>query len=124
MPSNKPRILIVDDGLSLCDILVNLLSYEGYDTVIAHESKSALQILKKETFDLMLLDLKLPDTNGVELLEKAIKLVPGIQVVMISGQGTIDIAVDATSLLSPPPPIGFNNLESNELFLFSVFFFC
>ena len=96
MPSKKPQILIVDDDLSLCDILVNLLSYEGYDTVVANEGKSALQILKNETFDLMLLDLKLPDTSGVDLLDKAVKLAPGIQVVMISGQGTIDIAINAT----------------------------
>lgn len=96
MPAKKSRVFIVDDDLSLCDILVNLLSYEGYSTRVAHDGKTALEILKEETFDLMLLDLKLPDVSGVDLLDRVIDIASGIQVVMISGQATIDIAIDAT----------------------------
>ena len=96
MTSTKPRLLIVDDDHSLCKILANLLSYEGYDTEIAHEGKAAFSKLKGHPFHLMLLDLKLPDMSGLKVLEKAVRLVRGLQVVMISGQGTIDIAVEAT----------------------------
>lgn len=92
----RPSVFIVDDDQSLCEILANLLKYEGYRTDMAHDGKTALTKLRQISYDLMLLDLKLPDTTGMSVLEKALKIIPTLQTIMISGQGTIDLAVEAT----------------------------
>ena len=98
MVKKKPRVLIVDDDHSLCEIIANVLSDEDYETGIANDGKTALSKLKKDSFDLMLLDLKLLDMSGMKILKKAIEIKPSIQVVMISGQGTISTAVEATRI--------------------------
>lgn len=98
MVLKKSRILVVDDDRSLAEILVNILDYAGYSTDVANDGKTALLKMDKNAFDLLLLDLKLPDMSGMKILEKAMGKEPPIQVVMISGQGTIQTAVEATRI--------------------------
>lgn len=98
MALKKSRILVVDDDRSLSEILVNILDYAGYSTDVANDGKTALLKMDKKAFDLLLLDLKLPDMSGMKILEKAMGKEPPIQVVMISGQGTIQTAVEATRI--------------------------
>jgi len=98
MSKKRSKILIVDDDRSLSEILINILEYAGYETETAYNGKSAMTKIEANYFDLMLLDLKLPDASGMEILKKAMKNKSSLQVVMISGQGTINTAVEATKL--------------------------
>ncbi|MBN2417298.1 sigma-54-dependent Fis family transcriptional regulator [bacterium] len=100
MHGSKNKILIVDDDKNISAILVNILDYEGYECEFASNGKSALAKLKKNPYDLVLLDLALPDISGLEVLKEAVDdgnfHTP--QVVMISGQGTIHTALRATRM--------------------------
>jgi two-component system nitrogen regulation response regulator NtrX len=96
MSVKKPRILIVDDDRSFCEILKNMLEYEGYLINTAHDGKTGIKKLDEKHFDIALLDLKLPDILGLKVLKKAREITPPVQVVMISGEGTIHTAVEAT----------------------------
>jgi len=100
MPSDlkNQNILVVDDDPSIRESLKEILSFEGYTCQAAADGKDALEKLKKNSIDLMLLDLRLPRIDGLEVLKKSISLHPEIPVVMISGQGTIQLAVEATKI--------------------------
>lgn len=98
MAGKKPRVLIIDDDVSLSKMLVNILEYEGYICQISNDGKDALRSLRDGYFDLVILDLKLPDINGMTILDEAMKKAHPPQVVMISGQGTIHAAVEATKI--------------------------
>jgi two-component system, NtrC family, nitrogen regulation response regulator NtrX len=90
------RILIVDDEDSIRDILRQLFEYEGHETAEAGSAEEALQAVEESHPDVAFLDVKMPGTDGIELLGKLRERVPGLQAVMISGHGTIDTAVEAT----------------------------
>jgi len=96
MSNKKEKILIVDDDRRLSEILANVLDYEGYDCDTSNDGEETISKFKKKTFDLVLLDLKLPDMSGMDILSKIKKLKPSVQIVMISGQGSIQTAVEAT----------------------------
>jgi len=91
-------ILIVDDEESICQTLEGILTDEGYETVAAGTGEEALRVVEEELPNLVLLDIWLPGMDGIEVL-KAIKgSHPQVQVVMMSGHGTIETAVKATKL--------------------------
>ena len=91
-------ILIVDDEESICQTLEGILADEGYETVAAGSGEEALRVVEEELPNLVLLDIWLPGMDGIEVL-KAIKgSHPQVQVVMMSGHGTIETAVKATKL--------------------------
>lgn len=92
----KSNILIIDDDLNLAGILENILEHEGYFADISGDGDSALQKINKNKYEILLLDLKLPDCSGIDILKAAKKLDPLIQVIMVSGKGDIDAAVTAT----------------------------
>ena len=98
MSLKKMKILIVDDNVGHTKMLENILEDEGYKSEIANDGKTALSKLDKNGFDLVLLDLKLPDIGGMKILGKIKDKDHPAQVVMISGQGTIPIALEATRL--------------------------
>jgi two-component system nitrogen regulation response regulator NtrX len=94
----KKTILIVDDEESICQTLGGILTDEGYEVVTAANGEEALGILEEEPPNLVVLDIWLPGMDGIETL-KAIKAAhPNLQVVMMSGHGTIETAVKATKL--------------------------
>ena len=91
-------ILVVDDEVSICQTLGGILTDEGYEVVTAGSGEEALRVLEEEQPHLILLDIWLPGMDGIEAL-KAIKSThPQLQVVMMSGHGTIETAVKATKL--------------------------
>ena len=98
MVRKKPKILIVDDDHSLCEILANILDYAGYTGDVAHNGKTALTKIENNLFDLVLLDLKLPDIDGIKVLKEIMQKKPYLPVIMISAEGTIHTAVEATKL--------------------------
>ncbi|MDR9487331.1 sigma-54 dependent transcriptional regulator [Salibacter sp.] len=89
------EILVVDDERSIRNTLREILEYEKFKVEEAEDGQKALNILKKKSFDLMLCDIKMPKTDGMDLLELSMKVHPDMPVVMISGHGNIETAVDA-----------------------------
>lgn len=78
-------ILIVDDETGVCDVLERWLSREGHDCEVAFSGKSALERLDQGTFDVMLLDITLPEMSGLDVLAHARQAQPDMSVVMVSG---------------------------------------
>jgi len=92
----RPAILVVDDDSEVRKLLAYVLKNQGYDVVPAANGAEALDLLRTREFSLVFEDYQLPDTNGLEILRQAGKLRPGLPVVMMSGFGTIKLAVEAT----------------------------
>ena len=93
-----PSILIVDDEPSILKSLSGLLSDEGFEIETASNGYEALKIIDTESPDLVLLDIWMPGIDGIETLKEIKKNNPFIQVIIISGHGTIETAVKATKL--------------------------
>lgn len=91
----KERILITDDDPDIRDGCAQVLQRRGFDVVEASTGKELEQNLEKFEHDLLLLDLKLPDANGLDLLKKIRARDPHVPVVMITAYGTIQNAVEA-----------------------------
>ena len=92
------NILIVDDEIGILESLSGILQDEGYSTITASNGNEAIKNFQDNDINLVLLDVQLPDINGVEVLRKIKEIEPDIPVIMISGKATIRIAVDSTKL--------------------------
>jgi DNA-binding NtrC family response regulator len=108
MSKMKGRVLVVDDEKSIRSTLRNVLQYEQYAVAEASTGPQALEILETDTFDAVLLDIKMPGMDGMEVLRKIKETDPDLPVIMISGHGTIQTAVEATKIgafdfLEKPP---------------------
>ena len=90
------RILIVDDEESICDALRQVFEYEEHEVMTASDGPEALALYESFTPHVTFLDVKMSGLDGLEVLSRIRKLDPSAHVVMISGHGTIDTAVDAT----------------------------
>ena len=88
------KILVVDDEKSIRDGCHRVLTGKGYDVSTAENGQQALDLLTKEAVDIILLDLKMPVMNGEEVLEKSHDQYPDIPVIIITGHGTVDTAVE------------------------------
>lgn len=91
----KSHLLVVDDERAIRDTLIDILEGEGYRVTVAADGKEAVQQLKDGVFDTMLCDIKMPGMDGIEVLDFSVKHQPDMPVVMVSGHGTIETAVDA-----------------------------
>jgi len=94
MPQTK-NILVVDDDKIILDSLCEFLSLEGFDTSGADSLKLAADKLQQDSFSLAIIDVNLPDGDGLELLDTICKKHPGTVVIVITGYGTIESAVKA-----------------------------
>ena len=92
------RVLIVDDEESVRSSLEKLLAFEKYITFSAPDGETALEAVTSERIDLVLLDIKMPGMDGIEVLQRIKETRGDIPVVIISGHGTISTAVEATKL--------------------------
>ena len=106
------RILIIEDEASIRRVLVKILSEENaqYQVFEAEDGLIGTEMIKKEDFDLVLCDIKMPKMDGVEVLEAVKKIKPEIPMVMISGHGDLDTAVNtmrmgAFDYISKPPDL-------------------
>jgi DNA-binding NtrC family response regulator len=91
-------ILVIDDDKAIRDSLRMILQYAKYETHFAEDGASGLAMLASTSFDLVLLDIKMAGMDGLEVLRKIKENEPDLPVVMISGHGTIDTAVEATRM--------------------------
>lgn len=94
----KERILIVDDEEDLTLGYSKCLLKVGYEVTTAASGEEAIDVLKKEIFDLALLDIRLPQMDGMEVLSKALDIDPDLVVIMITAHGSVQSAVDAMRL--------------------------
>src|SRR5690606_33888906 len=92
------RILVVDDEANIRKLLEEILTEEGYEVTTAADAEEARQARKRADFDLVLLDIWMPDTDGISLLKEWAESETLGAVVMMSGHGTVDAAVEATRL--------------------------
>ena len=89
------KILVIDDERSIRNTLKDILGFEGYSVEVAENGLTGLELVKYSDFDIILCDIKMPEMDGIEVLEKILELKPETTVVMISGHGNIDTAVEA-----------------------------
>lgn len=103
-------ILIIDDEKAIRKTLTEILSFEGYKIEEAADGEEGLKKFKEKTFDLVLCDIKMPKLDGIEFLQKAGEVNPDIPIIMISGHGNIETAVEAVKkgaydYISKPPDL-------------------
>jgi len=89
------KILVIDDERAIRNSLKDILEYEKYYVELAEDGKVGLRKLDKTEFDIVLCDIKMPEMDGIEVLEKIVEGGYNVQTVMISGHGTVDSAVEA-----------------------------
>ncbi|AQS59375.1 DNA-binding response regulator [Desulforamulus ferrireducens] len=92
------KILVIDDEEHMCWALEKGLRQEGYQVITATRGKQGLELIRIEVPSLVILDLKMPDMDGLEVLAKAKELIPYLPVIMITAHGTIDTAIEAMKL--------------------------
>jgi DNA-binding NtrC family response regulator len=98
MKKSRIKILIIDDDPSLRNMLTIVLKNEGYEVLAVESAITALNKLKKEIFDLIISDIKMPDVSGIELLRKVKSIDKEIPVIMITGFASTNDAVEAMKL--------------------------
>ncbi|MDG1097867.1 MAG: sigma-54 dependent transcriptional regulator [Bacteroidia bacterium] len=104
------HILVIDDEKAIRDTLKEILEYEKFNVDVAEDGKKGLAMLQKDEYDAVLCDVKMPGIDGMELLDQAQGLVPDVPIIMISGHGTIELAIEATrkgayDFISKPPDL-------------------
>lgn len=107
---NMATILIIDDEKAIRKTLVEILGFEGYKLDEAADGEEGLKKFSEKSYDLVLCDIKMPKLDGIEFLEKAREVNPDVPIIMISGHGNIDTAVEAVKkgafdYISKPPDL-------------------
>ncbi len=95
MTTREDNILVADDEPSITESLAALLELEGYPTVTVNDGKKALQAMDEQDFSVVLVDLMMPGKTGIEILKEVKKRQLATEVIIITGQGSIDTAVKA-----------------------------
>lgn len=119
-------LLIIDDEKAIRKTLTEILSFEGYKIEEAVDGEEGLKKFKEKTFDVVLCDIKMPKIDGMEFLQKATETNPDVPVIMISGHGNIETAVEAVKkgaydFIQKPPDLNRllitirNAMERNKL---------
>lgn len=88
------KLLVIDDEVEICQLLDRFLSRKGYDVDTAYNGTDGLQKHRKKAYDLIITDFRLPDISGLDLLKEAKRILPKIQVVVITGYSDIRMAVE------------------------------
>jgi DNA-binding NtrC family response regulator len=96
--NDKPLILVVDDEPDIRELIKDILEDENYEVRIAADGQEAQQIFNEQQPDLILLDIWMPDIDGISLLKEFKQQNKNVTIVMMSGHGTIETAVEATRL--------------------------
>jgi two-component system nitrogen regulation response regulator NtrX len=119
-------LLIIDDEKAIRKTLTEILSFEGYTIEEAVDGEEGLKKFRDKTYDVVLCDIKMPKLDGLEFLQKAVEVNPDVPIIMISGHGTIETAVEAVKkgaydFIQKPPDLNRllitirNAMERNTL---------
>ena len=98
LPATPSKLLIIDDEREVCKVMADILRDEGYRVSVAHDAQTGMRLITKEMPEVCLLDVWLPDSDGLAILEKVRASGSDVSVIMISGHASIDSAVRATRL--------------------------
>jgi len=115
------QILVIDDDKAMRDACYQILSRQGYQVELAASARQGLTLLERSSFDAILLDLVMPDQDGLEALKKIKTLDPEVEVIIITGYGTIQSAVESIKagafhfLSKPFVPDDLRNLVNRAL---------
>ena len=90
-----PKILVIDDEKSIRNTLKDVLEYEKYEVDLAEEAPEGIELFSQGAYDVVLCDIKMAKMDGIEVLQKLQEISTDVPVIMISGHGNIDTAVDA-----------------------------
>ncbi|HQG56723.1 MAG TPA: sigma-54 dependent transcriptional regulator [Bacteroidales bacterium] len=90
-----PRILVIDDEKSIRNTLKEVLEYENHEVDLAEDGPSGIELFSNNAYDIVLCDIKMAKMDGIEVLEKILEISPDTPVIMISGHGNIDTAVES-----------------------------
>ena len=93
--SKKSRILVIDDEIGICEGVQRALESEGFQVAIALDGKSGLALVRENSFDLILLDVKMPEISGLDLIGIIHQIDPEIICIIITGYATVEMAVSA-----------------------------
>ncbi len=94
----KIKVLIADDEVDFAKTLAERLELRNLSVTPVFSGKAAMEIINEIDFDVIVLDVQMPETDGIELLGKIKKISPLIQVIMLTGQGTINNAIKGMKL--------------------------
>lgn len=119
-------ILIIDDEKAIRKTLTEILSFEGYKLDEAADGEEGLRKFREKTYDVVLCDIKMPKVDGLDFLQKAVEINPDVPIIMISGHGNIETAVEAVKtgaydFIQKPPDLNRllitirNAMERNNL---------
>jgi excisionase family DNA binding protein len=97
-PPAHPRILVVDDEASIREMLQRTLAMAEYDVEVAADGRSALDRMRRSSYDLLITDLKMPGMDGITFIREARRLRPDLPVVIITGFSTEASAIEAVNL--------------------------
>lgn len=89
------KILVIDDEKSIRETLKEILEYEDHQVDLAEDGEVGLELFKDKKYEIVLLDIKMPKKDGIEVLEDIFKIATDVPVIMISGHGNIDTAVES-----------------------------
>lgn len=98
MPVAAKKVLVVDDAGPVIILCVNVLQSLGYSLKAANRGEEALELLRKERFDLMLVDYKMPGMNGLQAFEQARAIQPDLACLLVTGHGTPQVTEQAAAL--------------------------
>src|SRR3989339_833477 len=90
----KAKILIVDDEISQTELLQGFLAKKGFVCTASHDPAEALGLIRREGFDLLISDYRMPKMNGLDLIRSVRELDPEIAMIMMSAYGSIETAVE------------------------------
>jgi len=109
----KLKILVVDDNVEFCQNVVDILELKGYEAVAAYDGYKALEMVKQDGFDLVLMDIRMPVMDGVETFKKLKEIAPGTTVIMITAYAVEDLIREALregAFASLKKPLDFDEL--------------
>lgn len=96
--SGNSRVLVIDDERFIRDLLQDFYSKSGYDVVIAPDGKSGIAEVEHGQFDVALVDLKMPDMTGTDVLAAIQSINPALPVIIMTGYPTVDASIEAIRL--------------------------
>lgn len=96
--SDQPSLLIVDDDVTLCNVLERAMQKRGFVTRIAHDVQSAMRLAREDSPEYALLDLSMPGDSGLVLISQLKALDPHIRIVVLTGYASVTTAVEAIKL--------------------------
>ena len=97
-PAARPLLLVVDDEPAILKIIERLAGKAGFDVVTCASGTEAMRTLMRRPADLAMVDLRMPDVNGLDLLRQIRRSVPGCEVILMTGYAAVDSAVEAIKL--------------------------